>query len=104
MYDKWRHSLSQSDVQVINKYRTTKARKTHHKLGPDTLSIKRRPLNGFLKYLAEMRSTGQIDTSTVPEGANKTIWIAKEAGARWRAMTEAQKKVRGRFSFTKELS
>lgn len=102
MYDKWRHSLSQSDVQVINKYRTTKVRKPRHKLGPDVLSTKRRRINGFLKFSIEMRSTGQIDSNVAPEGANKLIWFAKEAAARWRALSDAEKKVRSCFSFTKE--
>ena len=101
MYDKWRHGLSQSDVQVINKYRTTgtKARRPRSKLGRDPLATKRRPINGFLKFIAEMRSTGQIDLNMAPGGVNKATWFTKEAGARWRVMNEEQKKVRRRFSF-----
>lgn len=104
MYEKWRHGLTHSDVQVINKYRTTgtKARKARSKLGRDNLATKRRPVNGFLKFLAEMRSTGQIDANAAPEGSNRATWFTKEAGARWRAMSEEQKKVRGCFSFTEE--
>jgi len=103
VYDKWRHGLSQSDVQVINKYRKTgtKPGTKPRKLGPDVLSTKRR-LNGFLKFSIEMRSTGQIDSSVAPEGVNKSTWFAKLAGARWRAMSDAEKKVRGCFSFTEE--
>jgi hypothetical protein len=104
VYDKWRHGLSQSDVQAINKYRTTptKSRRARTKLGRDLLTPKRRPVNGFLKFLAEMRSTGQIDPNAAPEGANKVTWVAKEAGTRWRAMSETEKQVRGRSSFPEE--
>jgi hypothetical protein len=101
VYDKWRHSLSQSDVQAINKYRTA-GTKAHNKLGRDPLSTKRRPINGFLKFSADMRSTGQIDPSKAPEGANKATWFTKEAGVRWRALSEAEKKVRSCSSFTEE--
>lgn len=101
MYDKWRHGLSQTDVQTINKYRTTGI-KPRSKLGRDPLVTKRRPLNGFLRFIAEMRSTGQIDPNAAPEGSNKATWFIKEAGIRWRAMSEEQKKVRSCSSFTKE--
>lgn len=102
MYDKWRHSLSIADVHAVNKYRTT-GKKSRVKLGPDQLSTTRRPLSGFLKYLRELRTTGQIDPNAAPEGVSKVTWLAKEAGARWRAMSDAEKKVRGRSSsFTEE--
>lgn len=101
MYDKWRHGLSYTDVQRINKYRTTST-KPRSKLGRDTLATKRRLNNPFLKFIADMRSTGQIDANLAPEGTNKATWFTKEAGARWRSMSEEQKEVRSCFSFTVE--
>ena len=70
------------------------------RLGPDILSPTKRRLNSFLRFSVEMRSTGQIDPSVAPQGVNKATWFAKAAGARWRAMSDAEKKVRGCFSFT----
>ena len=111
VYDKWRHGLSQSDVTLINKYRKTGTKvgtkagtstRKPRKLGPDVLSPTKRRTNSFLKFSVEMRSTGQIDSSVAPEGVNKAAWFAKLAGARWRAMSDAEKKVRSCFSFTEE--
>jgi hypothetical protein len=88
-------------VQVINKYRATrtKVRKPRGKLGRDVLSTKR-PINSFLKFSAEMRSSGQIDPNKAPQGVNKCTWAARQAGARWRAMSDEEKKVHSCFSFT----
>lgn len=54
----------------------------------------RGPLNSFFKFFAEQLKNGSIPSAPSSLPANRQVaWKAKEVGAKWRALTDAQKAV-----------